>query len=131
LLNSLLSRVKDDHLRVRFQLALTLGEWDDSRSASALAELARGIRQIPNMILGHQKLPLQDGLERYSRRWRRAAIDSVPLEGLMGHLGHVDHRATERKTGRSRSSRHSSSRLTLLETHASWQLSAFAQYLQE
>jgi putative membrane-bound dehydrogenase-like protein len=129
LLNSLLSRVKDDHLRVRFQLALTLGEWDDSRSASALAELARRDSTDPDMILAIKSSATRRPGEIFTAL-AKSGIDSVPLEGLMGHLVML--------TIGQRNEKQAQQILTTLKqpadsagTHASWQLSAFAQYLQE
>ena len=42
LASAILERVNDRELRVRFQAALSLGEWEDPRAAAALARLALG-----------------------------------------------------------------------------------------
>ena len=47
LIGSLLQQVKDTNSSVQFQLALTLGEWNDPRAGSALAQIALKNRDDP------------------------------------------------------------------------------------
>ena len=129
LANALTDRVSDENLRVRFQVALSLGEWNNDRAAHALARLALRDAQRPDVITAimssstHRPAALLTDLFA-------AHSDLGPLERLTSHL------VTLTMSG------NDPSQLALIleklatpagegGQHAPWQITAFAQMLQE
>ncbi|GIX04677.1 MAG: cytochrome c [Planctomycetaceae bacterium] len=98
-LPALLRRLDDPSLRVRWQLALTLGEFQDPRAIDALHQLARQTVKSDDLnvailsSLGHQPVPfaerlLQDDLTRHKSLCRRVVqmIGSRPEMHEAGSL---------------------------------------------
>ena len=129
LIESLVDRARDDSLRVRYQLALTLGEWDDPRAAATLAEVARRDSTNADMILAIKSSAVRRPAELFAAMVKTGA-DPGLLEGLISHLVLLTVAQRDGKQVQQ-----------ILETvgqpaepggrHAAWQLSAFAQCLQE
>jgi putative membrane-bound dehydrogenase-like protein len=127
----LLTRVNDDSLRVRYQLALTLGEWNDSRGAEALARLAVRDVAVPDVTtailtsVARRPVEVFDALARLSS-------DLEPFQRLTSHL--VKLIAANLNSDRSGFT-NVLARLTQPSTkegvHAAWQLEAFARLLEE
>lgn len=129
LASALLSRVEDESVRVRFQLALTLGEWNEPRVPAALAKLAaRDAAQsdvVTAVMSSAAKQPAEiwtalmttatnlSALERLTSHLVKLCVANPGphgLEGVVQQLGQLP-------AGASR--------------HEAWQLSAFAQLWQE
>jgi putative heme-binding domain-containing protein len=129
LIESLVARARDDSLRVRYQLALTLGEWDDPRAAATLAEVARRDSTNADMILAIKSSAVRRPAELFAAMVKTGADPGI-LEGLISHLVLLTVAQRDGKQVQQ-----------ILETvrqpaepdgrHAAWQLSAFAQCLQE
>ncbi|MBK8000994.1 MAG: VCBS repeat-containing protein [Verrucomicrobia bacterium] len=129
LVDAIRARVADDDLRVRFQLALSLGEWDDVRAAESLAKLA--VRDAANgdvvtaiMSSATQRpaelfAALADGgaalgaLERLTGQLVQL-IASSPDPGVLARVLDRFRRPANSATGE----------------YAAWQLSAFAQLIR-
>jgi putative membrane-bound dehydrogenase-like protein len=129
LIESLLSRATDESLRVRFQLALSLGEWDDARAASALAEVARHDATNADVIAAIKSSAARRPAEIFAALVK-TGTGPGPLEGLISHLvlltvAQRDGKQVQQILATVRPPADPGGR------HAPWQLSAYAQCLQE
>ena len=129
LVAGLLARVNDDAVRVRFQLALALGEWDDPRAAKALAALAAGDAAQGDVITAVMSSATKRPAEIFTALMA-SATNLAALERLTGHLVQLCVSSPDR-----RGLDQIHARLTQKPEGgngpAAWQLSAFAQLLQE
>jgi putative heme-binding domain-containing protein len=110
-------------------LALSLGEWDDSRAAVALAGLAQKDSTNADMVVAIKSSASRRPAELFAAM-ARSGIQPGPSEGLIGHLvlltaGQRDGKQLQQILAAL------SQPAELNGRHASWQLSAFGQCLRE
>jgi putative heme-binding domain-containing protein len=121
--------VDDPELRVRYQLAFTLGEWDDPRATQTFAILAQRDARHENILTAIATSATKRPGE-ILRALMAARADLAGVERLVRNLVTL--------IAANGSETEMASVLTELakpaladDTHAPWQISAFAQFLQE
>ncbi len=136
-ITALLARQSDDSLRVRFQLALTLGEWDDPRAAGALATLAVDTMRGPagadvlTAIMSSASRRPAEIFEQFMGLSRLVSwpMDPAPYDRLTSHLVRLSAARPDRSGLKAVLARLSDS--TPPGGPEPWQLNALAQLLQE
>ncbi len=126
---ALAARLQDESLRVRYQLALTLGEWDTSQSALLLAQLAIRDAAHPDIVTAVMSSAARRPAEIF-QALTEAGVDLSPLERLTRHLVEL---AVGTGNAAALSQVMASLKTSTVKavSYASWQLSAFAQLLQQ
>lgn len=129
LASALLSRTQDESLRVRFQLALTLGEWNEPRVPAALAKLAVRDAAQPEVITAVMSSASNEPAEL----WKELMMTATNLSGLERLTSHLVKLcvANPGSHGLETVIQQLGKMAPGASRHESWQLSAFAQLWQE
>ena len=129
LIAALMARINDENLRVRYQLAFTLGEWNDPRAALTLAKLAVHDAAHADVVTAIMSSAARRPAELFSELVAMRS-DLISLERLTSHLVQLI-AANPDRTGLVGVFK----RLTWMDPvgsgHPAWQLSAFAKLFQE
>lgn len=130
LLDALLARQTDDSLRVRFQLALTLGEWDDPRAARTLAALALRDATQPDVVTAIMSSAGKRPAEIFESLVATPQ-DLTPIDRLVSLVVRLSAARPDRSGLHDVLARLRRPAGTGPTAFAAWQLRAYAQLLQE
>jgi putative membrane-bound dehydrogenase-like protein len=126
---ALLARAEDPELRVRFQLALSLGEWDDPRAVGALARIALstpGNREV--------RVAVASSASRHPAALFEALVgaggDAASQEELLAHLVMLAAAPADTRVVEALASRLTTPRVAGTAPEA-WQLRSLARLVEE
>jgi len=128
LIAAVLACVDDSDLRVRYQLAFTLGEWDDPRAAQALARLAVRDMGHADLLTAIASSAVERPVEILDALMAANVDLSLAARLVRNLVTLVAVRAREPEIA---SVLARLAKPAAAAPHAPWQISAFAQFLQE